>query len=1549
MTTRCPVISYQTSSANPASDLYFVPEASVDLQTWVRGDTTFDSPSTADEGGSATISIRAFAPVSTTPTFLRLRVIEGQILPDDWQQIHFGSTGIDPNDDPDGDGKTNFDEFLHGTDPNDYYEGRIPTLQIVSGDAQRGPTGAFLADALVVRVTYGGIPLTNAPVRFAVVAGDAAVADFFDISSARSVIDVQTGPDGTASAHALVGTTAAQVMTFRAWSGAANPVASTAKAYLGFPRYVSAAGQVSFTGDKGTVWAWGNNWVGLLADGTTEEHDQPEQCTSIDRVVMIAAADDHVLGLKEDGTVWSWGANWNGQLGDGTLEERDLPVQVIGLTDVVKIVAADSGSMALKDDGTVWTWGTGGSYVLGTGSTDDSYVPAQVMLENGQPLTNVIAIAAGLTHRLAITADGSVWAWGANWTGQLGDGTTDDHEYPVVIWAPTAGGAANKSLSKVSTSPINGAAPVKAEDVKAGIYHSLVLLSDGTVLAWGANWDGGLGTGDFDDRWSPTPVIAVDQVTAIAAGDYFSLATRSDGSAWAWGDDGAGQLGRDSDTTDWTTPAAIAGLTDVISIAGGGGHMLALGNAGQLWAIGSNEHGQLGTLDFSAAIGAPVEAAMDFDGNGLVDSWERSHFGSAGHDPKADDDGDGLTNAQEYALGTDPNNPDCDNDGVPDGQDGWPFNKVISTPAVPNFPYAALDISSTKIWGTNNSAEGVIDFPWDPVPQIILLNGNIFLPVTYNDNGKILGDVLTPRSAGVHHAALYPGGDAIFVFGDGDESFSAGNNAISINNSDQVLLQAHLDAPNQVGENLVLWAGGAVVNFYHRYQYGYLNNDGDVLAFSERILFRGAESITLPFFGHIVTDRLADNTEIVVGDSSDGKGPALWRNSTVDNMPLQGESSDVVGVNHNFQAIGQSSQHSDSWWTFWQNGRAFKLDGTFLNRPADEFRFTPGSPYRINDRGMFVAFSGHLGQSPRSYLLMPVDLMVDANRDGQMSLTDAHVHDDDITSTDRPYRFWINDDDDTESIIDANGDSGGPKEDDTVPVPARGPDSAFHKIVSKRNLEDFARLWIYVPGLYDRVHNGDIRIGLRWKTVVSGTPAINIYPSADIGGSDSYLKNDAAAAAQISGDFNEAVQSRSDLQTIFPGVYFTFKDGSWTDLTFENSKKCFLFEGVSEGKGELEIVFFDAHANEIGSGGSLWLDLKNVKKMYQRIEGATEHPWSAVHFEPDPNEDKGNLVVFVHGWRMSPDGAGNYAETMFKRFWHRGFHGRFAAYHWDTWWHEGTSDWLPIGGDIIDAYLAHFNDSEHIAWGSANVLTTYVNNAAFSNKAIIAHSMGNVVVGASLLKGMKADNYAMLNAAVPASCYDSDEQRIRQTVPYEIRTGPLGLISFTMWDSASPDADSDPYTRGLSYRGTLEHVGERANLINFYLPNDFATSVAWEVNNDQTKPPYAGALLDTSFQYDPSGRRHQRLWKFSREDQVQFLYYLSDKAEAMSYACRTWGKALGAWGQTEGAIRPDQTVSLASGLFDFRDDHNAQFGKRIQQLTNFTNTLLDELAIQHPQ
>src|SRR6266567_914256 len=182
----------------------------------------------------------------------------------------------------------------------------------------------------------------------------------------------------------------------------------------------------------GTVWGWGNNVWGQLDDGTVTGHDTPVQVPGLTGVVQVAAGVAHSLALRSDGTVWAWGFNHDGQVGNGGIGGIQLtPVQVTGLTGVTKISAGGGFSLALRSDGTVWAWGFGLDGELGNGTAASSPVPVQVT-----GLAHVTGISAGFGGSALATRTGditvltSVWAWGANDSGQLGDGTFTSHLTP---------------------------------------------------------------------------------------------------------------------------------------------------------------------------------------------------------------------------------------------------------------------------------------------------------------------------------------------------------------------------------------------------------------------------------------------------------------------------------------------------------------------------------------------------------------------------------------------------------------------------------------------------------------------------------------------------------------------------------------------------------------------------------------------------------------------------------------------------------------------------------------------------------------------------------------------------------------------------------------------------------------------------------------------------------------------------------------------------------------------------------------------------------------
>src|SRR5262249_11378416 len=201
-----------------------------------------------------------------------------------------------------------------------------------------------------------------------------------------------------------------------------------------------------------TVWAWGWNGQGQLGNGTFTTARPwgiatPAQVPGLTGVVAIAAG-GHSLALKPDGAVWAWGDNQYGQLGSGSFTPSAIasPAPVPGLTGVVAISAGGGHSLALKSDGTVWAWGWNSVGQLGSGAftTSAPYgsaTPAQV-----PGLTGAVAISAGGRHSLAIKSDGTVLAWGNNYHGQLGNGaftTTDPRGIatPAQVPGPTGVGA----------------------------------------------------------------------------------------------------------------------------------------------------------------------------------------------------------------------------------------------------------------------------------------------------------------------------------------------------------------------------------------------------------------------------------------------------------------------------------------------------------------------------------------------------------------------------------------------------------------------------------------------------------------------------------------------------------------------------------------------------------------------------------------------------------------------------------------------------------------------------------------------------------------------------------------------------------------------------------------------------------------------------------------------------------------------------------------------------------------------------------------------------
>ena len=291
--------------------------------------------------------------------------------------------------------------------------------------------------------------------------------------------------------------------------------------------------------DDGTLWSWGENDTGQLGIGTTTVNYIPTQVPGLTDVIDVAPGDSHTVALTKDGAVWTVGENTHGELGDGTTTNQTTPIRVPGLMNIVQVSGGLYYSMALAADGTIWAWGDNPYGQLGNGANSRQLSPVRVL-----GLSHIVSISAGyLRHNLAVKADGTVWAWGENDYGQLGDSTTMWRNLPVQV--PGLTGVVQVVVSWGS---------------------SYALKSDGTVYAWGANYAGQLGDGTTTDRWTPVQVSGLTGVKAIAAGSLHGAVLKTDGTVWGWGDNEYSPLGLDSIISSYYTPVQMPDASSVKAI-----------------------------------------------------------------------------------------------------------------------------------------------------------------------------------------------------------------------------------------------------------------------------------------------------------------------------------------------------------------------------------------------------------------------------------------------------------------------------------------------------------------------------------------------------------------------------------------------------------------------------------------------------------------------------------------------------------------------------------------------------------------------------------------------------------------------------------------------------------------------------------------------------------------------------------------------------------------------------------------------------------------------
>ena len=340
----------------------------------------------------------------------------------------------------------------------------------------------------------------------------------------------------------------------------------------GLANSVAAGEFVSLAVLNGKVFVWGWNIFGLLGLPSTEpDAAVPIEMPGLSDVVAVSTGQRTCLALKSDGTVWAWGNNETGLLGNGSASSTvsiATPVQIAGLSGIVWISTLFEHAVAVKEDGSVWTWGRNTYGQLGDGTTTPRYTPTQV-----PGVADVVSADAGSRHTLVLKADGTVLGWGARDGGGGGAGLN-------------ALGDGNLSANALSPVQPTGLPPVA--QIEAGGQASLAVAADGSVWEWGRNPQ----TGN-----TLTPRMRTDLADVVMArlnGDS-ALAVDANGIVFSWGNNAVGQGGKGAYVTSGiATQTVLPANVAVVGLANASTVSHVLTSEGTLYSFGSNGSGRLG-------------------------------------------------------------------------------------------------------------------------------------------------------------------------------------------------------------------------------------------------------------------------------------------------------------------------------------------------------------------------------------------------------------------------------------------------------------------------------------------------------------------------------------------------------------------------------------------------------------------------------------------------------------------------------------------------------------------------------------------------------------------------------------------------------------------------------------------------------------------------------------------------------------------------------------------------------------------------------------------